>query len=192
MSRLERIAVFCGSSFGSNEEYKENAIRLGKEMAKRSIALVYGGGAKGLMGVIAETVHENGGYVIGVLPESMDRPSVRLKKVEDELIIVPDMHERKKRMYDAADAFIAMPGGIGTIEEISEIYTWRQLGYHNKNIGLLNTADYWNHFIGMLDEGTKEGFINERVRALLIAEEDPGKLIDRLQDEEFTVPEKLG
>ena len=191
MSRLERIAVFCGSSFGSNEEYKENAIRLGKEMAKRSIALVYGGGAKGLMGVIAETVHENGGYVIGVLPESMDRPSVRLKKVEDELIIVPDMHERKKRMYDAADAFIAMPGGIGTIEEISEIYTWRQLGYHEKNIGILNTAGYWNDFIALLDKGYEEGFISEEVRHLLIVENAPSLLLDRLETENFSIPPKI-
>ena len=192
MSKIKRIAVFCGSSFGKEDEYSENAIRLGLEMVKRSISLVYGGGAKGLMGVIAETVHENGGHVIGVLPESMNKPSVRLKAVEDEMIIVPDMHERKKRMYEEADAFIAMPGGIGTIEEISEIYTWRQLGYHDKNIALLNTLGYWNPFIRMLDEGFEKGFIGKEVRNLLITEENPSILLDRLQSEKYTVPEKLG
>ena len=192
MPGIRKIAVFCGSSFGTEEEYRENAIKLGKEMADRSIALVYGGGARGLMGVIAETVHENGGYVIGFLPEAMDRPSVRQKKVEDELIIVPGMHERKKRMYDEADAFIAMPGGIGTIEEISEIYTWRQLGYHSKNIGLLNTLGYWDPFLRMLDEGTEKGFISREVRNVLISEDTPGILIDRLERERFTLPEKLG
>ena len=180
MSRLERIAVFCGSSFGSNEEYKENAIRLGKEMAKRSIALVYGGGAKGLMGVIAETVHENGGYVIGVLPESMDRPSVRLKKVEDELIIVPDMHERKRTMYSLSDAFIALPGGIGTMEELMEIYTWRQLGIHECNIGLLNVKGYWNPLLDMLDKAVSEGFLSKEVKDILIVESEAGKLPAKL------------
>lgn len=192
MSEIKSIAVFCGSSSGVRKDYEESAIALGKAMAERGIALVYGGGAKGLMGVIASTIHDAGGHVIGVLPEAMNLPSVRLRPVESEILIVKDMHERKKTMYEKADAFIAMSGGIGTIEEISEIYTWRQLGYHNKNIALLNTAGYWDPFIQMIDKGMAEGFISEEVRRLLIADDNIENILTRLETEYFTVPEKLG
>ncbi len=192
MSKLTSIAVFCGSSLGIKKEYEECAIALGKLMAKRGITLVYGGGTKGLMGTIATAVHEAGGYVIGVLPKAMDKPSVRLRPVENEMFIVNDMHERKKTMYEKADAFIAMSGGIGTIEEISEIYTWRQLGYHEKNIALLNVAGYWDPFIQMIDKGTKEGFISPEVQQLLIADDNIERLLSRLETEHVRVPEKLG
>lgn len=192
MKQVKSIAVFCGSSDGKREEYAQYARSLGIEMARKGIALVYGGGNRGLMGVIARAVRENGGRVIGVLPKAMDIPSVRNNSVENEIIIVSDMHERKKTMYEKADAFIAMPGGIGTIEEISEIYTWRQLQYHDKNIGLLNIAGYWNKFLSMLDTGASEGFISEKVRNLLIVEPEPVKLIERLESENYTVPSKLG
>ena len=172
MKSLKSIAVFCGSSSGSRKEYEEGARALGSAMAAKGITLVYGGGGKGLMGTIAASVRKNGGHVIGILPEAMDIPSVRKNSQETELIIVPGMHERKKAMYERADAFIALPGGIGTIEEISEIYTWRQLGYHNKNIALLNTAGYWDPFIQMIDKGVAEGFISEEVRRLLIADDN--------------------
>ena len=160
-------------------------------MAAKGITLVYGGGGKGLMGTIAASVRENGGHVIGILPEAMDIPSVRKNSQETELIIVPGMHERKKAMYERADAFIALPGGIGTIEELSEIYTWRQLGYHEKNIGLLNISGYWDPFLEMLDKGVEEGFISSPVRSIVIAENNPETLIDRLEKESFELPSKL-
>lgn len=190
-NRIRSIAVFCGSSYGRNKEYAEAAAELGKVMAEKGISLVFGGGGKGLMGTIAKSVREHGGKVIGVLPEAMNVPDVRKNAVETELIIVPGMHERKKTMYEKADAFIAMPGGIGTLEEIAEIYTWRQLGYHGKNIGLLNTAGYWDSFLAFLDNGTKEGFISRDVRRLLIDESNPEQLITRLQCEHFSIPPKL-
>ena len=130
MDRIRSITVFCGSSDGRDKAYREAAAKLGKAMADMDIALVYGGGSRGLMGIIAETVHDAGGHVTGVLPESMNTSAVRQKSVESEIIIVPSMHERKKTMYAMGDAYIAMPGGIGTMEELCEIYTWRQLRYH--------------------------------------------------------------
>ena len=126
-----------------------------------------------------------------VLPESMNTSAVRQKSVESEIIIVPSMHERKKTMYAMGDAYIAMPGGIGTMEELCEIYTWRQLRYHSKNIGLLNTAGYWDPFIAMLDRGVHDGFISEAVRNIIIAEEDPERLIDRLGSENSPLPPKF-
>lgn len=191
-NKLKRVAVFCGSSYGIRNEYADAAKELGQEMAKRGMALVYGGGGKGLMGVIAKSVRENGGYVIGVLPESMNVPAVRKNAMENELIIVNGMHERKNKMYQMSDAFIAMPGGIGTIEEIMEIYTWRQLGYHDKNIGLLNPEDYWNDLISMLDKSTEEGFMSNEIRRALIAENDPSTLLDRLEMDSYTLPPKIG
>ncbi len=119
---IRNIAVFCGSSSGAREEYRESALELGAAIAGKGFGLVYGGGGKGLMGVVARAVRENGGRVIGVLPKAMDVPSVRKDSVETELMIVNGMHERKETMYSLADAFIAMPGGIGTLEEIAEIY----------------------------------------------------------------------
>ena len=191
MKQLKSIAVFCGSSFGARAEYSSLAEDLGKEIARREIVLIYGGGNRGLMGTIARTVRLNGGTVIGILPRAMDVPEVRNGSAENEIIIAEDMHERKKLMYVKSDAFIAMPGGIGTIEELSEIYTWRQLGYHEKNIGLLNVEGYWDPFLDMLDKGVKEGFISPEVRNLLIAEETPSELIDRLQEESFVIPPKI-
>ena len=191
MDRIRSITVFCGSSDGRDKAYREAAEKLGKAMADRDIALVYGGGSRGLMGIIAETVHDAGGHVTGVLPESMNTSAVRQKSVESEIIIVPSMHERKKTMYAMGDAYIAMPGGIGTMEELCEIYTWRQLRYHSKNIGLLNTEGYWDPFIAMLDRGVHDGFISEAVRNIIIAEEDPERLIDRLGSENSPLPPKF-
>ena len=167
METIRSIAVFSGASFGNKPEYKEAAVALGKAIGSKGLTLIYGGGYCGLMGAIAETAGKAGSHVIGVLPEAMNTKDVRLKDVETELIIVPDMHERKSRMYGLADAFIAAPGGIGTMEELSEIYTWRQLGYHSKNIALYNPCGYWDPFIRMIDRGTQEGFISEEVRRVL-------------------------
>lgn len=191
MEGIKAIAVFSGSSFGTHEGYKAAAEALGKEIARRSISLVYGGGYRGLMGTVAEAVHDNGGHVIGVLPESMNNDKVKLKSVETELHIVPGMHERKRMMYSLSQGFIALPGGIGTMEELCEIYTWRQLGMHGFNIGLLNTDGYWDPFISALDRGCSDGFISKEVRNLLIIEDNPVVLLDRIASERFEIPDKI-
>ena len=164
MERLKRLAVFCGSVMGKDHIYKTEAEKLGIEMAKNSITLVYGGGNRGLMGVVAHAVHDNGGKVIGVLPKAMIRPSVTDGQVEDEVYIEDGMHQRKKRMYSLSDGFVALPGGIGTIEEISEIFTWRQLGYTSGNVALYNINGYWDPFLNMLDKAVEDGFLSEKVR----------------------------
>ena len=191
MERLKRLAVFCGSVMGKTPIYKTEAENLGIEMAKNSITLVYGGGNRGLMGVVAHAVHDNGGKVIGVLPKAMVRPSVTEGQVEDEVYIEDDMHRRKKRMYSLSDGFVALPGGIGTIEEISEIFTWRQLGYTSGNVALYNINNYWDPFLHMLDKAVEDGFLSEKVRESLIVVEDTETLFSRLENERASLPDKL-
>lgn len=191
MERLKRLAVFCGSVMGKDHIYKTEAEKLGIEMAKNSITLVYGGGNRGLMGVVAHAVHDNGGKVIGVLPKAMIRPSVTDGQVEDEVYIEDGMHQRKKRMYSLSDGFVALPGGIGTIEEISEIFTWRQLGYTSGNVALYNINGYWDPFLNMLDKAVEDGFLSEKVRESLIVVNDTESLFSRLDNERVTLPDKL-
>ena len=191
MKRLKRLAVFCGSVMGKDQIYKTEAEKLGIEMAKNSISLVYGGGNRGLMGVVAHAVHDNGGKVIGVLPKAMIRPSVTDGQVEDEVYIEDGMHQRKKRMYSLSDGFVALPGGIGTIEEISEIFTWRQLGYTSGNVALYNINGYWDPFLNMLDKAVEDGFLSEKVRESLIVVNDTESLFSRLDNERVTLPDKL-
>lgn len=188
---INRIAVFCGSSSGNNPIYKERASLLGKEIAAKGIGVVYGGGNKGLMGEIAHSVYNAGSEVIGVLPESMNIPSVTDNAVHTELIIVKNMHERKQKMYSLSDGFIAMPGGIGTIEELSEIYTWRQLGYHKCNIALYNINGFWDLFIKQLEHATSEGFISKEVLDTLIVESNPTLLLEKLEKKPEELPSKI-
>lgn len=190
MNEIRAITVFSGSSFGNEESYREGAIALGKAIGDRGIRLVYGGGAKGLMGAVSKSAAEKT-EVIGILPDGMNVPSVVEKMTYGRLIIVKDIHERKKMMYDLADAFIALPGGIGTLEELAEIYTWRQLEYHKKNIGLLNINGFWNPIISWLDKATEDGFISKKARDILIVEDDIEKLLDRLMKENKEVDHKL-
>ena len=193
METIRSIAVFSGASFGNKPEYKEAAVALGKAIGSKGLTLIYGGGYCGLMGAVAEAVRDGGGKVIGVLPEAMDTQSVRSKDIETELLIVPDMHERKRTMYSLSEGFIALPGGIGTMEELMEIFTWKQLGIHRWNIGLLNTSGYWDPMIAMLDRSVSEGFLSKAVRDTLIVEEDPGRLLARITDGNGPeLPRKLG
>lgn len=184
-------AVFCGSTMGKKDIYREKAIQLASAMAERGISLVYGGGNRGLMGVIAHAVSERGGHVTGVLPEAMNIPSVTLDSAADETIIVRDMHERKKTMYRLSDGFIALPGGIGTMEELCEIYTWRQLGYTDKNIALYNIDGYFDPFLTLLENAVREGFLNEEVRKALIVSDDPVVILEGLTSEHRELPSKL-
>ena len=191
MDKIEAIAVFCGSCHGKDEIYRKKAEELGKALALHGITLVYGGGNRGIMGTIAHSVHENGGKVIGVLPEAMIKDSVTKGAVQDELYVEKDMHMRKARMYSLSQGFIAMPGGIGTMEEILEIFTWRQLGYTKANVGLYNVGGYWDSFLDMLDKAVTEGFLSPEVRNALIVEDNPEVLLGRMEKEETSLPDKL-
>lgn len=188
---MDRIAVFCGSSLGDAEIYNKKAIELGLEMARRGISLVYGGGNKGLMGKIAHTVYENGQDVIGVLPEALNIPSVLKDSVHTQLLVVKDMHERKSTMYKLSDGFVAMPGGIGTLEEIAEIYTWRQLAFHKNNIALYNVEGFWDPFVEQLRQMCTKGFMTKEVFDSLIIEEDASILLDRLAEKAKELPCKV-
>lgn len=191
MDKIEAVAVFCGSSYGKDESYRKKAEELGKALALHGITLVYGGGNRGIMGTIAHSVHENGGKVIGVLPEAMIKDSVTKGAVQDELYVEKDMHTRKAKMYSLSQGFIAMPGGIGTMEEILEIFTWRQLGYTKANVGLYNVGGYWDSFLDMLDKAVTEGFLSPEVRNALIVEDNPEILLGRMEKEETSLPDKL-
>lgn len=185
------IAVFCGSTMGNSQIYREKTIELGKAMLMEGASLVYGGGNRGLMGVLAHTVSDGGGHITGVLPKAMNRESVTHGSARGETIIVGSMHERKKTMYDMADGFIALPGGIGTFEEFCEIYTWRQLGYTKGNIALFNANGYYEPFLDLLDKAVEEGFVMKAVRDILIVSDDPEYIIRHLKEDREELPDKL-
>lgn len=184
-------AVFCGSTMGGREIYKEKTEALACAMNRRGVSLVYGGGNRGLMGVLARAVYDGGGRVTGVLPSAMNFDRVTDGTKATETIIVSGMHERKKTMYSLASGFIAMPGGIGTFEEFCEIYTWRQLGYTDGNIALYNVSDYYEPFLEMLEKAVEEGFLSKAVKEILIVSDDPDILLDRLFSERKELPSKL-
>ncbi len=174
------IAVYCGSSFGVNPTYQETAKTLGQLLAARGIGLVYGGGKVGLMGAIANAVLQAGGSVIGVIPHALKQREVAHMGLTD-LYVVPDMHTRKAKMIELADGFIVLPGGIGTLEELFEVWTWAQLGYHQKPVGLLNVEGYFDLLLGFLDFGVAQGFQKSATRALLLVESQPLELLKRMK-----------
>ena len=178
---MKRICVFCGSSPGSQPEYRACAEQLGAELTRRKIGLVYGGGNVGLMGAIADSVLEAGGEAIGVIPEHLMTREIghdRLTKLH----IVRSMHERKALMADLSDAFIALPGGFGTLEEFFEVLTWSQLGLHAKPCGIVNALGYYAPLLRMLDHAVDERFLKPQNRALLIARETPSDLLQAFED----------
>src|SRR5215469_15344692 len=156
--RIRNVCVYCGSNVGSNPAYAVAARTLGATMAKEHIGLVYGGGGLGLMGELARTVLAHGGRVTGIIPAFLSRKE-RMLRDADELIVVDDMHQRKKLMFDKSDAFVALPGGIGTLEELVEQLTWAQLGRHTKPIVLLNVDGFWAPFLQLLRHMHAEAFI---------------------------------
>lgn len=184
MRKINNICVFSGSSTPTKDIYAEKTIELGKLLAEKHINLVYGGGNRGLMGTLASTVRENGGHVIGVLPEIFNVPEVRTKDNESELIVTPDMHSRKKAMYDKADAFIALPGGIGTFDELFESYTWKQIGFHDKPVLLLNIDGFYDGLLSFLDTTVETGFLTDEAREALLVESDPAKALEAIENEE--------
>jgi len=175
---LDKLCVFCGSSPGLNSSYLTAAVRLGQELAGRKIGLVYGGGKLGMMGKIAETVLQHGGEVIGVVPQFFIEKEVVHSGLTD-LQVVSTMHERKARMVELSDGFIALPGGLGTIEEFLEVLTWAQLGLHQKPCGLLNVDSYYNNLIEFIDHATGESFVNQIHRSMLLVDVEPATLLNK-------------
>ena len=181
-----RICVFLGASPGMSPAYAEAARGLGTEMAARGVGLVYGGGRVGLMGIVADAVIGAGGEAIGVIPQALraregDHPDLK------QLIIVETMHQRKAKMAELADGYITLPGGIGTLEELFETWTWAQLGLHQKPCGLLNVAGFFEGLSRFIDHVVDEGFLQARHRHMLMIEREPGLLLDRMA--EYLAPE---
>jgi len=178
---MNSICVYCGSKFGTNPAFKAQAQALGKLLAMQKITLVYGGGCIGLMGAIADAVLENDGEVVGVLPSFMNEIELRHEGLT-EMILVDSMHQRKLKMAELADGFIAMPGGLGTLEELSEILTWVQLQLIQKPVGILNVDNYYHHLIALLDHMVSEALLKAENRDFLLVESDPAKLVEGLQN----------
>jgi uncharacterized protein (TIGR00730 family) len=178
---MKRICVFCGSSSGSRAEYRAVTEELGVELVRRNIGLVYGGGNVGLMGVIADAVLKAGGEVVGVIPENLVAKEVGHNGLT-KLHVVRSMHERKALMADLADAFIALPGGLGTLEEFCEIVTWSQLGLHAKPCGILNVQGYYSPLLAMFDHAVQERFLKRENRALVLARDSVAELLQALEE----------
>lgn len=173
------ICVYCGSRHGGRPAYTEAARALGTAIGKRGWQLVYGGGKVGLMGEVADAVLAAGGRVVGVIPESLEKLEVGHRGLS-ELHVVPTMHVRKQMMAERADAFIALPGGIGTLEELYEVWTWRQLQYHDNPIGLLDTAGYWQPLLRFMAHTVAEGFLSPAMHDLVLVDDEPVVLLDRV------------
>jgi uncharacterized protein (TIGR00730 family) len=178
---MKRICVFCGSSAGNQPQYRVCAETLGTELTRRQIGLVYGGGNVGLMGAIADAVLKAGGEAIGVIPEHLMTREIGHSRLT-KLHIVHSMHERKALMADLSDAFIALPGGFGTLEEFFEVLTWSQLGLHAKPCGIVNLLGYYTPLLQMLDHAVDERFLKPQNRALVLARETPSELLQAFED----------
>ncbi|MCP2669415.1 TIGR00730 family Rossman fold protein [Maricaulaceae bacterium EIL42A08] len=181
---MKSVCVYCGSNFGSDPIYTETARAMGRTLAERGLRLVYGGGQVGLMGAVADACIDAGGDVLGVIPDFLHHKEIAHPRVQD-MHIVSSMHERKLMMADHADAFVAMPGGLGTMEELFEVWTWSQLGRHKKPVALLNMKGYWDKLVGFLDHMRDEGFVESRHRDMLLSAETPDAVLDALESYEF-------
>lgn len=180
-TQLKKICVYCGSNPGNSSEFLESARQLAQQLVQRKISLVYGGASVGIMGEIADTVMDNGGEVIGVIPQALVDKEVSHPGLT-ELKVVSSMHERKQVMADLSQGFIALPGGLGTLEEIFEVLTWAQLGFHQKPCALLNVRGYYDHLTQFLDHAVAQGFIADTHRKMLLVEQDPQHLLDIMTD----------
>ena len=187
---MKRLAVYCGSSMGADPAFADTARRLGEEMARRGIELVYGGGRLGLMGVVADAVLEGGGKAYGVIPQALTDLEVAHRGLT-ELFTVTSMHERKAKRTELTDAFVALPGGIGTFDELFEAWTWNALGYHAKQFALLNVNGFWDGMIGFLDGVTANGFMSPARRAQLLVGESIDEAIDLLDSAQGASERKM-
>lgn len=175
---MKNICVYCGSNLGKRPEYQDAARNLGREMATRGLGLVYGGASVGIMGAVADAVLDHGGKVVGVIPYSLATKEVSHDGL-DQLIVVDSMHERKAKMAELSDGFIALPGGWGTIEEIFEMLTWAQLGHHQKPCGLLNVESYYDDLGRFLEKAIENQFVKEQFRPMMMIGDSPSDLLDR-------------
>ncbi|WP_010172736.1 TIGR00730 family Rossman fold protein [Bacillus coahuilensis] len=187
---MKHVAVFCGSRSGLNPAYKEAAIELGKELARRKISLVYGGASVGLMGEVANSVLTNGGKVIGVIPHLLNDREIAHPALT-ELIVVDSMHERKAKMVELADGFIALPGGPGTLEEFVEVFTWSQLGIHHCPFGLLNVEQYYDPLIQLFNQMVDTGFLDAQMREFVKVDQSPYPLLEQLLSSSTPSTEKV-
>ena len=179
MNTIRSVCVYCGSSPGRDETYAKAGHLLGRSIARSGLRLIYGGGTKGIMGAVAEGALRAGGKVTGIIPRFLINKEATETALDrlDELVITDNMHERKHKMFEKSDAFVALPGGIGTVEEIVEIMTWGQLGHHRKPIVFANVKGFWNPMLALIDHMSSEGFIHtaQRVKPLVI--EDPEAIV---------------
>ncbi len=185
---IKSICVYCGSADGLKKEYYDAAYQLGQLLANQSITLVYGAGKTGLMGAVANGVLDNKGKVIGVVPVLLNEPQLIHANLS-ELEVLPDIHQRKARMSELADAFIALPGGFGTFDELFETLTWAQIGIHQKPIGLLNVNHYFEPLLSMVEHALNENFIYASHKVLLLNDADPLRLLEKITN--FQQPEGL-
>ncbi|KMZ71430.1 putative lysine decarboxylase family protein [Zostera marina] len=183
MSRFRKVCVFCGSSPGKKPAYQLAAIQLGQELVKRSIDLVYGGGSVGLMGLVSQAVCDGGRHVLGVIPKTL-MPKELTGEPVGEVRPVAGMHQRKAEMASLADAFIALPGGYGTLEELLEVISWAQLGIHEKPVGLLNVDGYYNSLLCFIDKAVDEGFVTPDARHIIVSSPNAHDLMSKLEEYE--------
>ena len=179
MGKINKLAIFCGSKTGNNELYQQHALALATIMAENKIELVYGGGKKGIMGLVADTVMSKGGIVRGVIPQVL----VDWEHQHDgisELFVVEDMHVRKRKMYELCDGAVILPGGFGTLDELFETLTWNQLALHDKKVFILNTAGFYNHLLQHMDFLNAEGFLWSDLKGLLVVLNEPAELLNHL------------
>lgn len=181
MSGIGSLCVFCGSRVGADRLFAEAAEELGRQLAERRVRLIYGGGSIGLMGVVMQSALEHGGEVTGVIPEFLMRREVGNPALT-ELIVVDSMHERKRRMFDLADAFAVLPGGLGSLDEAIEIITWRQLGLHDKPVAVLSVGDYWSSLETLIEHVISEGFADAAARDLFAVSTDVEALLADLEE----------
>lgn len=186
---MKRICVFTGANAGSRPEYAAAAQSFGRELVAGGLELVYGGGKVGLMGVIADAVIASGGKAIGVIPEALVAKEIAHRGLS-ELLVVASMHERKAMMSELSDAFVAMPGGLGTLEEFFEVLTWSQLGLHAKPCGILNVAHYYDPLLSFLDRAVEERFVKPQHRGIIVTGETPRELLERLASHHSVTVEK--
>ncbi len=178
---MKSICVFCGSNTGFSPVYAETARELGRIFVERNIRLIFGGGNVGLMGAMADEMLAQGGSVVGVIPHFLMEKEVGHQGL-DEQILVDTMHERKQKMADLSEGFIAMPGGFGTMDELNEILTWAQLGLHSHPIGILNTGSYFDHLLNMFDHMVSQGFLRDENRAIVLDAVEPNALLRKMAD----------
>jgi uncharacterized protein (TIGR00730 family) len=188
MSKIKTVCVYCGSGPGTNPRFVETAIALGKAFAENDVRLVYGGGSLGLMGAIAKSTLDHGGSVTGIIPEFLTARENALARVQ-ELIVTPDMHERKRLMFERSDAFVALPGGIGTLEELVEQLTWQQLGRHSKPILLANVDGFWEPLLALLAHMRSTEFIRPTLAVEILKAERVEDILPRLRAASSRAPE---